>query len=94
MRNTQYIKDKDKWEKEDTDSKNVKRVIKSVKHKNIKMINEWTKEHPSYMGSDDVDNDKYLNIVLESAGGTGNYVDKGAKIIKKIAKEVVIDKLI
>lgn len=94
MRNTQYIKDKDKWEKEDTDSKNVKRVIKSVKHKNIKMINEWTKEHPSYMGSDYVDNDKYLNIVLEASGGTGNYVDKGAKIIKKIVKEVVIDKVI
>lgn len=89
-----YIKDKDKWEKEDPDSKNMKHVIKSVEHKNIKMIHEWTKEHPAYMGSNDVDNDKYLNIVLEAAGGTGNYVDKGAKIIKKIAKEVVIDKVI
>jgi len=91
-RETLYIKDKDKWEKEDQENKKIKNVIKSVEHKNLKMINEWTKEHPFYRGSEEKDNDKYLNIVLESTGGTGNYEEKGNKIIKKIAKEVSITK--
>ena len=91
-RETLYIKDEDKWEKEDHENKKIKNVIKSVEHKNIKMINEWTKEHSSYKASDDKDNDKYLNIVLEAAGGIGDYEEKGNKIIKKIAKEVAIDK--
>jgi hypothetical protein len=91
-RETLYIKDQDKWEKEDQENKKIKNVIKSVEHKNLKMINEWTKEHSNYKGSDDKDNDKYLNIVLESAGGIGNYNEKGNKIIKKIAKELNITK--
>jgi len=56
------------------------------------MINEWTKEHSAYKASDDKDNDKYLNIVLEAAGGLGDYEEKGNKIIKKISKEIAIDK--
>jgi hypothetical protein len=91
-RETLYIKDEDKWEKEDHENKKIKNVIKSVEHKNIKMINEWTKEHSAYKASNDKDNDKYLNIVLEAAGGIGDYEEKGNKIIKKIAKEVAIDK--
>jgi hypothetical protein len=91
-RETLYIKDEDKWEKESQENKKIKNVIKSVEHKNIKMINEWTKENSEYKASHDKDNDKYLNIVLEAAGGTGNYEEKGNKIIKKIAKEIAIDK--
>jgi hypothetical protein len=91
-RETLYIKDENKWEKEDQENKKIKNVIKSVEHKNIKMINEWTKEHTNYKGSHEKDNDKYLQIVLESAGGIGDYAEKGNKIIKKIAKEVAIDK--
>ena len=91
-RETLYIKDENKWEKEDHENKKIKNVIKSVEHKNIKMINEWTKEHSSYKASDDKDNDKYLKIVMESAGGIGDYREKGNKIIKKIVKEVAIEK--
>jgi hypothetical protein len=92
-RETLYIKDENKWEKEDGENKKIKNVIKSVEHKNLKMINEWTKEHPLYKASDDKDNDKYLNIILEATGGGGGgYEDKGNKIIKKIAKEIAIDK--
>jgi len=91
-RETLYIKDENKWEKEDHENKKIKNVIKSVEHKNIKMINEWTKDHTNYKASDDKDNDKYLKIVLESAGGIGDYQEKGNKIIKKIAKVVTIEK--
>jgi hypothetical protein len=91
-RETLYIKDENKWEKEDLENKKIKSVIRSVEHKNLKMISEWTREHTKYKGSDEIDNDKYLKIVLEAAGGTGDYEEKGNKIIKKLAKEIAIDK--
>ena len=91
-RETLYIKDENKWEKEDQENKKIKSVIKSVEHKNLKMINEWTKEHPNYKESKEKDNDTYLKILMEATGSPGNYEDKGNKIIKKIAKAVAIEK--
>ena len=91
-RETLYIKDENKWEKEDLENKKIKSVIKSVEHKNLKMINEWTKEHPNYKESKEKDNDTYLKILMEATGSPGNYEDKGNKIIKKIAKAVAIEK--
>jgi hypothetical protein len=91
-RETLYIKDENKWEKEDHENKKIKNVIKSVEHKNLKMINEWTKEHPNYKESKEKDNDTYLKILMEATGSPGNYEEKGNKIIKKIAKAVTIEK--
>ncbi len=91
-RETLYIKDENKWEKEDQENKKIKNVIKSVEHKNLKMINEWTKEHPNYKESKEKDNDTYLKILMEATGSQGNYEDKGNKIIKKIAKAIAIEK--
>ena len=91
-RETLYIKDENKWEKEDQENKKIKNVIKSVEHKNLKMINEWTKEHPNYKESKEKDNDTYLKILMEATGSPGNYEEKGNKIIKKIAKAVAIEK--
>ena len=91
-RETLYIKDENKWEKEDQENKKIKNVIKSVEYKNLKMINEWTKEHPNYKESKEKDNDTYLKILMEATGSPGNYEDKGNKIIKKIAKAVAIEK--
>jgi hypothetical protein len=76
----------------DWENKKIKNVIKSVEHKNLKMINEWTKEHPNYKESKEKDNDTYLKILMEATGSPGNYEDKGNKIIKKIAKAVAIEK--
>jgi len=91
-RETLYIKDEDKWEKECSENKKIKKVIKNVEHKNIKMISKWTEEHPKFFKSTDIDNDQYLHIVQESMGGPGNLEEKENKIVKKIAKEMIIDK--
>jgi len=91
-RETLYVKDEDKWEKECSENKKIKKVIKNVEHKNIKMISKWTEEHPKFLKSTDVDNDQYLHIVQESMGGPGDIEKKENKIVKKIAKEIIIEK--
>ena len=89
-----YIKDKNKWSKEDEDKTILTNAIKHVAHKNMKKISEWTKDHPEFNNSASKQNDKYLKIVCESMSGSSqeetnkNY----NKIIKNIAKETIIDK--
>ena len=91
-RETLYIKDEDKWEKECPENTKIKKVIKNVETKNIKLINEWIIKHPNFINSMSEENDEYLKIMQETMGGKGDYEENKNKIIKKIAKEVYIEK--
>lgn len=90
-----YIKDDDKWEKEDDDKKKLKRVIKKVAYKNEKLLPQYKQKYPDYNDSESKRSDQFSKIIIEAMGGAGdNDVEKEQKILKKIAKEVVIDKSI
>jgi len=90
-----YIKDKDKWEKEDEDKKKLRKVIKRVAYKNEKLLPKYKEKYPDYTDYDSKRSDQYSKIVIEAMGGAGdNNEEKETKILKKIAKEVVIDKSI
>jgi hypothetical protein len=92
---TLYIKDGGEWNKETTDKVILTNAIKSVAHKNIRQITEWTKEHPEFNNCSSKQNDKYLQIVSESMCGLTkeDAIKNYSKIIKNIAKETVIDKI-
>jgi hypothetical protein len=90
-----YIKDEDKWEKEDEDKKKLKRVIKKVAYKNEKLLPQYKQKYPDYNDSESKRSDQFSKIIIEAMGGAGdNDAEKEQKILKKIAKEVVIDKSI
>jgi hypothetical protein len=90
-----YIKDEDKWEKEDDDKKKLKRVIKKVAYKNEKLLPQYKQKYPDYNDSESKRSDQFSKIIIEAMGGAGdNDAEKEQKILKKIAKEVVIDKSI
>ena len=91
-RETLYIKDEDKWEKECPENTKMKTAIRTVEKKNIKLISEWTDKHPKFTNSTTSENDEYLQILIETMGGKGDYEKNKNKVIKNIAKEVVIDK--
>ena len=91
-RETMYVKDEDKWEKEDSDNKRLKRVIKYVANKNVQLIPEWKKKYPDCVYSDSKSSDQYNRLLLESVGGKFDADINETRIIKKIAKEVAIDK--
>jgi hypothetical protein len=89
-----YIKDEDKWEKENQDKKKLKKAIKHIAHKNSKMISEFKAKYPDCIYSASKKSDQYNRLIIEAMGGLGNEdEDNENKIIKKIAKEVVINKL-
>jgi hypothetical protein len=88
-----YIKDEDKWEKEDEKKEKLHKLVKKVSNKNINLISEFQKMHPEYKKCSSKYSDQYNKIVIESMGGKGdNDYEKEEKIIKKIAKEVFVEK--
>ena len=92
-RDSLYVKDKNIWEKEDSDNNKIKKAIKYISHKNICALPEWRAKYPDCIYSDSKKNDQYSHIVLEAMGGSGdNDAEKADKIVKKIAKVVTIDK--
>jgi hypothetical protein len=92
-RDSLYVKDANVWEKEGTDNKKIKKAIKYISHKNICAIPEWKAKYPDCIYSDSKKSNQYNHIVVEAMGGPGdNDSEKADKIVKKIAKEVTIDK--
>ena len=92
-REVMYIKDEDKWEKENEEKLRLRKVIKHIAHKNSKLIPEFREKYPDCNKSESKKSDQYNKLIIESMGGScDNENEKENKIIKKIAKEVVIDK--
>lgn len=88
-----YIKENDKWEKDTEDNEKLKRLIKLVAYKNTKMIPKYREKYPECQKSTSKLSDIYSKMVIEAMGGSGNDDDaKASKIIKRIAKEILIDK--
>jgi len=88
-----YIKDDDKWEKEDDDNKKLRKMIRRVAFKNYKQISQFKAKYPDCDKSESRYSDKYNKIIVESMGGAGdNEKENEDKIIRNISKEVVINK--
>ena len=87
-----YIKDENKWEKENEDKRKLRKVIKHIAHKNSKMLKDFKTKHPDCEKSESKFSDQYNKLVIEALGGKGdNDLEKEDKIIKNIAKQVTID---
>jgi hypothetical protein len=88
-REVMYIKDEDKWEKENEEKKKLRKVIKKIADKNARLIPKFKEEHPDCVKSVSKFSDQYNKLIVESFD---NDAEKEDKIIKKIAKNVIIDK--
>ena len=88
-----YVKDEDKWEKENEDKSKMRKVIKHVTHKNTKLFKEFKVKYPGCEKSESKYSTKYDKLIVEAFGGKGdNDLEKEDKIIRNIAKTVTIDK--
>jgi len=92
-REIMYVKDEDTWEKESDDKQKIKEVISSIVSKNLELLPEFQKKYPQCMNSESKKSDEYNLIIMETMGGGMGCGEKNKeKIIRKIAKEVVIEK--
>ena len=88
-RETIYLKDDDKWNKDENNNKNLKDAIERVEYKNIYSLNEWCNEHTDAFKSNTDDNDLWLNIYEQTLQGNENTREK---VVKNITKKVTIEK--
>jgi hypothetical protein len=94
-REIMYVKDENKWEKENENKQKMRKVIKHVTHKNTKLFKEFRTKYPGCEKSESKFSNKYDKLIVEAFGGKGdNDVEKENKIIRNIAKNVTISKYI
>ena len=92
-RETMYIKDDNKWEKEDDNKTKLHKMVRRVSNKNIDLISEFKEMNPDWKKSTSKVSDQFNKIIIESMGGAGdNDYEKEEKIIKRLTKEVSIPK--
>jgi hypothetical protein len=91
-REIMFVKDDNIWEKENSTYDKLRKAIKHVTKKNSDMLVPWSKEHPNCMNNQHHLNDVYIQLMGQAMGGKGEFVDNENKIMKKIAKAVLIEK--
>jgi hypothetical protein len=90
-----YVKDENKWEKEDKENNKVRRIIKRVSHRNSSLLKNYREKHPECRKAESSLSDKYDKLVIEAMGGKGdNDIEKENKIIKNISNAVTIEKTV
>ena len=83
-----YVKDENKWEKDEEKNK-IKKAIKRVANKNIRLLPEFKDKYPDCNKSASNYSDQYNKIIVESMDTDG---ENENKIIAKISKEVMVEK--
>jgi hypothetical protein len=86
-RETMYIKDDDKWEKEDDNKTKLKKAINRIADKNIRLLPQFREKYPNYSNSSSKMSDKYDKLVIEVMETDEN---KKEKIIKNISVATTI----
>jgi hypothetical protein len=94
-RETIYIKNADKWEKDDADKTNMRKAVRGVAKKNMKELWRWyndNKPEVEQIGSDVCED--YFQYHKAALGGYGKEEDLKFedKIMRNVLKEVHIDK--
>jgi hypothetical protein len=87
-----YVKDDNKWEREERSNPKIRYAIKSISFRNMKLANLWSDTYPESKDGDSHMNDIYMKLIKESTGGNGEISISEDKIIRRIAKNILIDK--
>jgi hypothetical protein len=86
-RETFYVKDEDRWEKEEEDKKRLKKLIKKVSFKNENLMRVYKENYPDYNDPESNRSDQYSKTVIEAMDCKE---ESREKIIKNISKATVI----
>ena len=88
-RETLYVKEENKWEKEGPDNKKMKKAVLGLEKKNFLMLNQWKEKYPKCMDSESTQSETYMKLISKVMNGDEENINK---VIKRVAKEVVISK--
>jgi hypothetical protein len=88
-----HIKNNDTWHKDENKEQMIK-VIKAIEHKNLKQMSLWGKANPEYQDPTSKKSDLYTKLIDQSLSDSDKEkaMKNYNKIIRTVAKEVLVDK--
>ena len=89
-RETMYIKDEDKWTREEDPTK-VNKAIQEVTRKSMGTLMDWKDENPDYKDRDSAFSERCI-VIQQQSMAAHNRDTYFPKVARAIAKEVVVDK--
>ena len=89
-RDTMYIKDEDKWHKDENHT-TIKNTIVKIADKERTALYQWANDNPDWIETEQKQIE-YLTMVRSICEPIENYENYERKIIKHIEKEIVVDK--
>ena len=91
-RETVYIKDQDKWEKDENNKEKIKKTIRNIENKYLKMLPQWQEDNPDCMNMESKKSEEFMELSINALGGNEDKEVSEKKIMKNILKEEVLDK--
>jgi len=91
-REIMFVKDDNVWAKENSTYDKLRKAIKSVTYKNSALLDPWSQKYPNCLNNQHHLNDVYVQMLGQAMGGRESFLESENKIMKKIAKAVLIDK--
>jgi hypothetical protein len=89
-RDTMYIKDKEKWEKDESHEK-MRNTILKIANKERNAINVWVEKNPDWFDTEATQME-YLTLINKICEPIENDIKNEKKIIKIIGKEIILNK--
>ena len=87
-----YVKDENKWEKEEKEKTKVRAAINQVATKNMELLLEYKNKNPDCVNPNSEDSVKFNQMLIEVLGGVKEQ-ENTLKVVKKLSKEVTLDKI-
>ena len=94
-RETLYIKEDDRWEK-DTDKKDkLQSIVEKVANKNYEQLPVWQQQNPNHIVTNTTECELFMNIACNILGGGNEQetVKFRGQIMRNVLKEVTLEKL-
>ena len=93
-RETLYIKENDKWEKDNEDNSKFKHALATVVNRNVAQVKHWEDENPRCKIPETDEYEFYFVIARQSLGGGNHDVTarNNDRILRAIAGKVYLDK--
>ena len=93
-RETIYIKDNDKWDKDTETKENFQKVLNQIYNKNWNTLRSWAQANPEIRTLDSRENKLYHKILEQTdcIKGLDRLPDTNDKIIRKLSETIKVDK--
>ena len=93
-RETIYIKEDNKWEKDNDRKDKLQRIVEQVADKNYGQLPMWQQQNPKHIVTNTQESEQFMDIACNSLGGGSDEetVRFRSRIMRNILKERTIDK--